>query len=194
MDISKDHAGNNVFLLSFHDASPVMIQPEREPETDNLLLQPEVREWLEQVPGAFELRETPDFIEITFTDALAATAFKVRWYGSYPIVVIYAGVAEHSVVTPWNNYRALAGMGVSVLDDSLEGRAMDVYLDRFDQINVRRDMVIVSDDRPARLAEVMSERLTKSMFIRGGDYTEKDFFRQFEGRRRDGSFKKRRRK
>jgi hypothetical protein len=198
MDISKDHQGNDVFLLSCHDATPVMIQPQREAETYNLLLQPEVREWLEQVPGAYKLRETPDFIEITFTDALAATAFKVRWYGSYPIVVIYAGdvaASEHSVMTPWNNHEAFVAMGrsavISLLDDTFDS-VLDVHWG--EKADVRQDILIISDDRPVRLADIMADRLVKSLTISESPYTEKGFFRQFEERRRDGSFKKRRRK
>ncbi|RYD40693.1 MAG: hypothetical protein EOP83_34930, partial [Verrucomicrobiaceae bacterium] len=110
MDHHVDHEGNNVFVLSDHDATPVMIQPEREAVTYNLLLQPEVTAWLEQLPGTYRVNNNPDLIEITFTDEDAAMLFRVRWWGSYKIVTIFAGgtgygairSARHEIMARWD--------------------------------------------------------------------------------------------
>lgn len=82
-----------------HDAVPAMLRPSaddpNEPHRDEgtlaLAFQPEVSEWLEEnLPGRYSLFVIPDFIEVRIPDQTDATAFKLRWHGSYQAQEIYA--------------------------------------------------------------------------------------------------------
>jgi hypothetical protein len=195
--------GIHKFNISPLDAIPVMIRGTRideievdaeRDEEDNLLLQTEVLEWLNETPNAYTLWVTPDFIEVHIADESVASAFKLRWQGSYKDINVMA--PEHSIVaaSQWD-YVRLADRRevVRLLDDSIEGAAEVVQrLAPGYDVEIRYDVLVVDDDR-AMLTEMLCQRIMKADFIRGQDYAEKGFYRQFEKRRRDGSYKRARR-